>query len=251
MTYELEIENFTGPIDLLYQLVKEQEIEINEISLARVTDQYLAYLRQLEEFDLDSASEFTQIGAELLEIKVRSLLPGDKEENEQEEEESQLVARLREHKLIKELCEEMSRYRAEAAREFYSRYLGTEPENKSELEVKADSQTLFELLDQVLENYHKRREKQQKRENIINLARESISVQEKSSEILNLIYKHSSRDKFLFEEFISSPADRIEVAATLLSLLELSLQKAVRLEQEQKFGEIAIIPARSEGDNHE
>ncbi len=251
MSYELEIENFTGPIDLLYQLIKDKEIEINEISLARVADQYLAYLRQMDEFDLDSASEFTQIGAELLELKVRSLLPSSSDESEEEEDESPLVARLREHKLIKELCEEMSRYRAEAAREFYSRYLGTERKDKSELEVESDSHKLFELLDQVLENYEKRQEKERKRDNIINLARESISVQEKSDRILNIIHKQSSREKFLFSDFVESPDDRLEIAATLLSVLELSLQEAVRLQQKERFGEIAIIPIKGEGDSHD
>lgn len=251
MSYELEIENFTGPIDLLYQLIKDKEIEINEISLARVADQYLAYLRQMEEFDLDRASEFTQIGAELLEIKVRSLLPGDNDEEEKQEEESPLVARLKEHKLIKELCEEMSRYRAEAAREFYTRYLGTEREDKSELEVEVESDKLFEMLNQVLENYEQRKEKERERKKIINLARESISVQEKSEKILDIISSQKNRERFFFNEFIDTPGDRLEIAATLLSLLELSLQKTVSLEQEKKFGEIVIIPDRGEGERNE
>ena len=243
MAYELEIENFTGPLDLLYQLIKEREIEINEISLARVADQYMAHLHRREDFDMDSASQFTRIGAELLELKVKSLLPGGDEEGEDDQAESPLVARLKEHKLIRDLCQELAGCREEAALEYFSRHLGCEREDQIDLEIDAGCDRLKELMDQVLENYERRQERDERRRQVVDLVRESVSLQEKMEDILSALEEAGSGESFSFSDFIENPQNRLEVAATLLSLLELSLQEKISLRQEKPFGEIEIIPS--------
>jgi len=72
MEYQIVLDSFEGPLDLLYQLVKENEIDISEISLAKITDQYLSYINQMQKFDIDLAGEFLIIAAELIEIKIKA-----------------------------------------------------------------------------------------------------------------------------------------------------------------------------------
>ncbi len=246
MTCELEIENFSGPLDLLYQLIKEQEIEINQISLARVADQYLEYLRQLDEFDLDGASQFTRIGAELMEIKVQTLLPGG-DSSEKDEEENPLLVRLREHQLIKELSEELKCCRERSGREYFSRHFGEERESNTVLKMDRNAEDLLTLVQQAAEAWSARQRREQRREKIVNMARESISIREKTEKILTAL---DERDEefFYFSDFIARAEDRIEVAATLISLLELSRQGAVILQQKKRFGKIIIYPPGGEKD---
>src|SRR6056297_1076398 len=100
MDYEVTLDAFQGPLELLYQLVKKNKIEISEISLAKITGEYLDYIDQ-NIMDLEFTSEFLVIAAELIEIKAKYLLP--KVDEQDEEEEESLVERLKKYQLYKEL----------------------------------------------------------------------------------------------------------------------------------------------------
>ncbi len=244
MTYQLEIGSFTGPLDLLYKLIKEKEIEITEISLARVTNQYLSYLRQLEKFNLDLASEFTVIGAELIEIKARRLLPGYDED--EEEETVDLVARLKEHRIIKELAACLDEMQ-QGATCFHYPDRGQEflQENYI-LEIEEDIDKIYQLYCQVMEAYEVRQDRQDEREKLIKMAEQTITLQEKIDEIMTILTTCQSGQQLVFEEFISRQQDRLEVVITLLSLLELTRMKKIRMRQQQKFGRIMVSPYQLE-----
>ena len=109
--YQFKLENFEGPLDLLLHLIKDAKMEITEIKLADVTEQYLNYMAGLDELDMDKASDFIDIAATLIEIKSKSLLPRIEEETEEElDPEAMLLRQLKEYKLFKEASERLKQY---------------------------------------------------------------------------------------------------------------------------------------------
>jgi len=249
LTYQLEIGSFTGPLDLLYKLIKEKEIEITEISLARVANQYLSYLRQLEQFNLDLASEFTVIGAELIEIKARKLLPAYNNE-EEEEEETDLIARLKEHRLIKELAASLAEMETEAASFFYPARGEEYLEENYILEIEEDIDKIYQLYSQAMDAYEIRLAREKEKEKLLQMAEQTITLQEKIEEILTVLTTCQAGSKLAFEEFLSRQQDRLEVVITFLSLLELTRLKKIKLRQQQKFGRIMVTPYNlEEGDS--
>ena len=107
MDYVVTLPQFDGPLDLLLHLIKEQNIDICELNIEVITKQYLEYIHKMEEMNLDIASSYLVMAAELIEIKSRILLPGNKENEEEiEDPKEELINRLIEYKRYKELTEE-------------------------------------------------------------------------------------------------------------------------------------------------
>ena len=105
MTFK--IENFEGPLDLLLQFVKQSKLSIDEVKLSEITEQYLEVINQLSAIDMESASEFIEVAATLIEIKSKSLLPKLEEEPEEEDPEYLLKMRLKEYQMLKETTEKL------------------------------------------------------------------------------------------------------------------------------------------------
>ena len=107
-SYKVKLESFEGPLDLLLHLIKAAKIEIKDIFVSQITEQYIEYINDIKEVDLENASEFIEMAAWLIEIKSKSLLPKPQEEvPEEEDSEKQLIQRLEEYKLYKEACQKM------------------------------------------------------------------------------------------------------------------------------------------------
>ena len=107
-SYRVHLENFDGPLDLLLYLIKDSKVEIQDVKLADITEQYLEYMKELDRLDMEKAAEFIEIAATLLEIKSKSLIPTEREETPEEEDPEQLLMmRLKEYKLIKEQSEKL------------------------------------------------------------------------------------------------------------------------------------------------
>ena len=104
--YKVKLENFEGPLDLLLHLIKEAKMDIEDVCLANITEQYLDYLKDVDELDLESASEFIQVAAILIEIKSKALLPVEQpdEDLEDVDPEKMLISRLKEYKLFQDAC---------------------------------------------------------------------------------------------------------------------------------------------------
>jgi len=121
MEYTLKTVEFEGPLDLLLHLIKEANIDIFEIKISEITDQYLAYITKMEELDLNIDSEYLVMAADLIEMKSRELLPKNEEEDEEEEDPKEaLINRLLEYQKYKEVTSELKKLEEERS-EFYSK----------------------------------------------------------------------------------------------------------------------------------
>ena len=120
MSYEVKIDAFQGPIDLLWHLLQKDELEIYDIKIAEITEQYLDYIATMQRLDLDVASEFLIMAARLMEIKAQTLLPSKDDDNEQEEEDprQKLVERLLEYKKYKDLASELREFEQEQRKSY-------------------------------------------------------------------------------------------------------------------------------------
>jgi segregation and condensation protein A len=241
MAYELQLDQFQGPLELLYQLIKKNKIEISEISLARVTEQYLEYLNNLKDFNLDMASEFMVIAAELIEIKTRTLLPGENNEREEEDSNS-LVNRLKEYHYFKKVSGLLQEYEENTSRMFTRPILEKfEPDKEFKLNLELE-------LDELIAAYKKAMaaanlEDEQKEEAVERkwhkIDFENIRIEDKTEYIKEKLLKSPSGVSFI--ELIEDKRNRLEIIVTFLSILELAKIKQIKLKQEKIFANIQVI----------
>jgi len=237
MEYQIVLDSFEGPLDLLYQLVKENEIDISEISLAKITDQYLSYINQMQKFDIDLAGEFLIIAAELIEIKIKALLPKDDEEDEESEHE--LIARLKEYELFKNIASLLKEWEEEAGTRYRCKVDIEElmPEvMQVELEIKADE--LKNLVVMALEA-----EKEREREVRVNpkleyLKEEKFDISSRIKDMLKNIRKVNA--EISFYNLLQEENNQLEIVVTLLALLELMKRKRIKVVQQDNFADIKI-----------
>lgn len=242
MDYKLVLDDFEGPLELLYQLVKKNEINISEVSLAQITDQYLKHLEQMREFDLDLASEFLIIAAELIEIKIKALLPKEEVEAEPESE-HELITRLREYELFKNIAQMLKKWEEEAGNRYQVEVDIEElmPE-MLQIDLEISALKLHELVIKALTS-----EKEEKTEIIRNpkleyLKEEKFNIRNKIRDILQDI--REVNHKISFFELIKEKDNQLEIVVSLLALLELMKRKKVKVIQENNFSEIMVQKER-------
>ena len=148
--YHVRLENFEGPLDLLLHLIKEAKMDIAEVRLSEITEQYLQYLSEIDSLDMEKASEFIEMAATLLEIKSRKLLPRlDEEVPEEENPEKKLLRQIEEYKIFKEASEKL-REKEEINR------LYKEPEpSANKFKIVLKDMALENLLDAFMHFMHK------------------------------------------------------------------------------------------------
>jgi len=233
MVYQVRLDIFEGPLELLLYLVRKNEIEISEIPIATVCHQYLEYLDLMNALNLDFAGEFLVLAATLAYIKSRTLLPATEEEEMEEELHFDLAQHLLEYKRYKEAANTLTRQTILEKDEFIRSYVTedfTPPEtDESDIEV-----NLFELLD-ALKGVLKRVED---KKGIFEVTKEKITVTEKVVEILGKLKQQKS---ISFASLFDELTTREEVIATFLALLELLRQRMVRALQSTPFGPIRIV----------
>lgn len=234
MTYEINIPEFEGPLDLLLHLIKQSNISINEISIDDITKQYLNYINKIEEMNLNIASEYLVMAAELMEIKSSSLLP--KQENTEDEFEEdpkeKLINRLLEYEQYKNLTQkfkELENYRSE----IYTR----EPDNLLEYQDEQKEIDYGVNLNDLLEAFSKFIE-QKELDKPLNtkIANKEYSVSKRSFEIRKILKEKKKIEfKELFEVFTKE-----YVVVTFLSILAMSRKQEIEIEQESNFNNIII-----------
>ena len=233
MVYQVRLDIFEGPLELLLYLVRKNEIEISEIPIATVCHQYLEYLDLMNALNLDFAGEFLVLAATLAYIKSRTLLPATEEEEMEEELHFDLAQHLLEYKRYKEAANTLTRQTILEKDEFIRSYVTedlTPPEtDESDIEV-----NLFELLD-ALKGVLKRVED---KKSIFEVTKEKITVTEKVVEILGKLKQQKS---ISFASLFDELTTREEVIVTFLALLELLRQRMVRALQSTPFGPIRIV----------
>ena len=231
--YEIKINEFEGPLDLLLHLIKKDNISIYDISIDRITKQYLEYIEAMEELNLDIASEYLVMAAELIEIKSSSLLPKSDIEDDQYEEDpkEQLINRLLEYEKYKNMTntfKELEEYRSEIHTRVPDNLL--EFKEDKEIDYGIDLNDLINAMAKFLE--------QKELEKPLNtkITNKEYSITKRSYEIRNILKKKKKVNfKELFDVFTKE-----YVVVTFLSILSMSRNSEITIEQENNFKDIII-----------
>ncbi|HXX42279.1 MAG TPA: segregation/condensation protein A [Chthoniobacterales bacterium] len=234
--YKVRLEIFEGPLDLLLYLIKRDEIDIQEISIERITGQYLEYLQAFKELKIDIAGEFIVMAANLIYLKSRSLLPLDQQPPEEDAEEDDprwdLIRQLIEYKKFKEAAAQLQVREWEQER-IFTRDHGAPEETRP---LRLGEVSIFQLIN-AFQNVVKRLDA---REDLREIFGERFTVSEKIERILQRMANGGS---IRFSELFGDSASRVEIVVTFLALLELIRLKQVRAIQRDLFGEIEIARA--------
>ncbi len=230
--YSTKLDNFEGPLDLLLHLVKEAKIEIKDIFVSQVTEQFLAYMNGLSVIDVDKASEYLNMAAVLLEIKSKSILPVTEETDEELEGQKQdLMLKLMEYKLLKEASAKLKE--KENVDRFYK-----EPD-KSVGDVKIVYNEFN--LDGLISAFSKllmRVDDKKRQENVLKeIPKEVFTVREKVDVIRNVLLEKKSTSFF---ELFSGYCTKNELITTFQAMLELLKLQYISVEQNGIFDDITI-----------
>jgi len=232
--YKVKLEIFEGPLDLLLYLIKRDEIDIYDISIERITRQYLEYLQAFKELKIDIAGEFIVMAANLIYLKSRSLLPLDQQPPEEDAEEDDprwdLIRQLIEYKKFKEAAAQLHD-RALAQERIFARDGGGPPVSDEPLPLHEVG--IFQLI-HAFQEVIKRVEA---REDLGEIFAERFSVSDKIEKILQRV---GNGTLVRFSELFGQITSRVEIVVTFLALLELIRLNQVRALQRKMFDEIEI-----------
>lgn len=228
--YAVKLEVFEGPLDLLLYLIKKQEMDITDIRVSEITQEYLKYIQLMKELNLEMAGEFLVMASTLLQIKAKMLLPQDAEPETDEgpDPRAELVAKLVEYQKFKEVASFLSKREFEAREIYYRNVLPVFAEEDMTL-----SATLFDLLDAFHDVLR------QAGDEVKELIYEEIPIEQKIREILDLL---EDKECIQFHQIFTPNRPRRELIITFLALLELIRLKQVVAKQSETFGEIRIYP---------
>jgi segregation and condensation protein A len=236
--YKVKLEIFEGPLDLLLFLIKRDEIDIYDISIERITRQYLEYLQAFKELNIDLAGEFVVMAANLIYLKSRSLLPADQQPPDDDAEEDDprwdLIRQLIEYKKFKEAAAQLHARGLEQER-IFTRDGGTAAA-VVEAPLPLGEVGIFQLIN-AFQNVIKRVEA---REDLREIFGEHFTVSDKIDTILQRI---AGGARLRFSDLFGAIASRVEIVVTFLALLELIRLKQVRASQANPFDEIEIAAA--------
>jgi segregation and condensation protein A len=231
MSYQIKLDMFEGPLDLLLHLIREHQIDILDIPIAKITEEYLRYLALMEELDLDVAGEFLLMAATLIHIKSKMLLPPDEvaegEEAEEEDPRAELVDRLLEYKKFKEAAQSLSLLETEQA----LLHLRGAPSMALEVEGPLTI-SLLELL-RAFRDILRRAETLTPLE----ITADELNVGQR---ILVLIDRLSLESPIEFSRLFSGSTRRTEIIVTFLALLEVLRRRLATARQAEPMGAIMI-----------
>jgi segregation and condensation protein A len=239
----IKIQNFEGPLDLLFHLIEKNKIDIYDIPIDEITDQYMDYLFKMQEMDLEIASEFLVMAATLLHIKSKLLLPNPKKEEgeEQVDPREELILRLAEYRKYKKFSE-ILRAREEEYRKIYYK----PPE---EIDIKEEDQPIELSYDELTRVYIELMERNEKKRNKNTknmtqiLQREKVSLKSKIREVVRTLL---NRTFFKFSDVFSAKTkSKLEIVTGFLAILELAKLKKLIIKQNKNFSEIFVY--RREG----
>jgi segregation and condensation protein A len=233
LPYQVRIENFEGPLDLLLHLIKKNEINIYDIPVAMIAQQYLHYLEAMEELNLNVAGDFLVMAATLLQIKSKMLLPVDETADDDEEgpdPREELVRRLLEYKAFKEAARQLDD-QEKVWREVFWREQAPLVEEVEE-DLPLENISLFDLVDalkEVLERNPSSR--------LIEIVPDNLTVRERMNLILETL---EGKDSVSFAALFEGSSHRMVVVVTFLALLELMKLRVARVFQAETFGPILV-----------
>jgi len=235
MDYQVRLDSFEGPLDLLLHLIKKHEIDIMNIPIALITEQYLKHIEMMKLLNLDLAGEYILMTATLMHIKSKMLLPPSEDEESEEEEgdpREELVRRLLEYKKYKEASQDLEAMDMLDRDSFLKGYMEEVQTEENEEEDTCHDVSLFDLLEalnDVLKSIRTFKSHE--------VELEKISVKEKMDGIIDSLQKEES---ITFQSLFDNSSTKGDIVATFLALLELIKMKTIRTFQGETFGTIRI-----------
>ena len=234
MNYNINIPEFEGPMDLLLHLIKQSNINIYDISIDDITKQYLDYINKMEEMNLNVASEYLVMAAELIEIKSSSLLPKKEVEEDEyaEDPKERLINRLLEYEAYKNMTDtfkELEEYRHEVYTKERDSLLEYQDSNKN-IDYGVNLDDLINALNRFLE------EKEKSKPLNTKITNKEYSIHKRSNEIRNILKK---KKKVNFIDLFDIVTKEY-VVVTLLSILSMTRKQEITIEQESNFNNIII-----------
>jgi segregation and condensation protein A len=234
MSYKIKLDIFEGPLDLLLYLVKKDHLNVYDIPIAKVTEQYLAYIELFKLLDLNIAGEFLVMAATLMQIKSKMLLPAEEEqgaEEEQEDPRAELVRRLLEYEKFKEIAENL-RQRETTQQEVFKR-----PKTEIADASGVDAEIYFEASIFDLLNAFSQALKDVPKEVFYEVIKDEFTVEEKIHQLLHLLLVQPS---LRLSELFGQAKHKIEIVVIFLAILELIRMKEIVAFQKESFREIEI-----------
>ena len=236
LPYQVKIENFEGPLDLLLHLIKKNEINIYDIPIALIAQQYLDYLSVMKDLNLGVAGEFLVMAATLLHIKSRMLLPVEEvvaDEEDGPDPREELVRRLLEYKQFKEPASQLD-YKERLSREVFPRHTNPAVELAPDENLLEDI-SLFDLVDALQGVLSRHPEKR-----LVEIIPDNLTVRTRMSAIIEAL---EVQESLAFTALFEESSHRLVVIVTFLALLELIRIRVVRVFQSETFGTILLSRA--------
>lgn len=234
MEYEVKIDAFEGPLDLLLHLIKESKVDIWDIQIVDITNQYLDYIHKMESLNLNIASEYLVMASELIEMKSKLLLPRTEiEENEEEVDPREaLIQRLIEYQQYKDITSKF-RELSEERQEFYTKM----PESLKEFQEDGVVLNSNVTLDDLMKAFEKFLERKEEEKPIATtVTKKEISVEDRRKSIKNILKERKKVDFFeLFEEVTKE-----YIVVTFLAILEMARKRELTIYQENNFDKITV-----------
>lgn len=237
--YAIRLDNFEGPLDLLCHLVDKNKMDINEVSISEITDQYIQYINAMKELNLEITSEFIVMASTLIYLKSKSLLP-KQVEDEAELTEEELINRIIEYKKYKEISKKLKEQFEVFSKRFYKL-----PDKIELPSRKLEEKYSKVLLEQAYKNLLERN-KSKINKNAINIEKiaivETVTVSSKVKDIFRELVK---RPKFIFNKLCKNKKyTKLETVTAFTGLLELTRRNKIKTKQEKTFGDIEVEKAR-------
>lgn len=230
--YKFKLNQFEGPLDLLLHLIKITKIDICDIFLSDITEQYLEYMKDIDTVDIDKASEFIDMSATLLEIKSKHLLPKPVEEEDYEDPEERLIRQIEEYKLFKEESEKLSQI--EDVNKLYKAPDNSVGEFKYELPDKLSLDALINAFSNLMQKMTIQAEVVQEKK----IVKDRFTVAQKISQIKDMLLE---KKEFKFNDLFESTYSKSEIINTFLALLELLKRQYIMVNQNGLFDDIDIV----------
>lgn len=229
MAIEVKLEIFEGPLDLLLFLIKKDDLDIQNIPIAHITQQYLGYLDMIKELNLDLAGEFLVLASTLMSIKAKTLMPSNQpgEGNEGPDPRAELVAKLVEYQKFKQAANFLEK-RADEFADIY--YRGTPTFSDAEKTLSISTFDLLSALREILD-----RAEDVKKEEVLG---EEYPIEEKMEKILGAL---AHKPSMSWDELFQDERKRRSIMSCFLALLELTKLQKIFIRQEENFGKIIIF----------
>lgn len=243
MAIPVKINVFEGPLDLLLHLIEKNKIDIYDIPIVEITDQYMEYIHSMDQEDLGTMSEFMVMAATLLDIKCKMLLPKEiNEEGEEEDPREELVQKLLEYKMYKYMSYELKECMDNAAGVFYK--APTIPDEVLKYREPVDPSELLagltlEKLNNIYQSILKRQEAKIDpiRSKFGTIEKEEVSLSDKMLAMKSYASEHR---KFSFRQLLTNQSSRVQVIVTFLSILELMKMGYIHVQQDELFDDIQV-----------